>query len=138
MNKNIMSKIIKFGLVGISGVGVNQGILWLLVEQVSLDYKIASIIAIECAIISNFMLNNLWTWQEIRCKSWGQYGTRLLKFNLSSGITALLFNWLTLILLTEYVGIHYLIANIMGIVCAAFFNFIISHYWTFQPKDNSL
>ena len=56
-------KFLKFCLVGASGVGVNLGVLALLSAfEVRTSY--ASAWAIEISIISNFLMNEVWTFKE--------------------------------------------------------------------------
>lgn len=57
-------RLIKFSLVGGSGIIVNMGIFFILNEFFGLIYKISSIISIELAIINNYTWNSLWTWKD--------------------------------------------------------------------------
>ena len=54
---------IKFSLTGLSGVVVNLGSFHLLL-QLGLHRYLASPIAIELSIISNFLINNYWTFAD--------------------------------------------------------------------------
>lgn len=137
----IVIRIIKFGIIGSSGIIVNQSILYLFVEYVKLDYRISSIIAIECSIISNFFFNSIWTWGDRRVTRFKEHFIRLIKFNLSTGFTSFAFNWTILVLLTELLQMNYLFSNLIGIAIAAGINFFISHFWTFSSmkiQDNNL
>lgn len=76
---NLLDKIfslkgtfLKFALVGISGIAVNQGLLALQVDYLNIDLKIASIVAIELSILNNFLWNNIWTWKERKNTKSGQ------------------------------------------------------------------
>lgn len=122
-------KFIRFCIVGGSGVIVNIGLLYLLTEFGGLYYLLSSAIAIETSIITNFILNNYWTWKR---KSKGFF-FRLAKFNLVS-LMALVINMAILFALTEVVGIWYLVSNLIGIVVATIINFIVNDKWTFRKK----
>ena len=122
-------KIIKFGLVGISGIAVNMGLLWFLTEQLHFAYWMSSIIAIEMSILTNFILNNLWTWTDQPQK---QYFIRIFEYHLAVGISALLGNWLILIILTQFLGVYYLVSNLIGIAIGSLLNFILNDLWTFK------
>jgi dolichol-phosphate mannosyltransferase len=131
-------RFLKFGLVGGSGVLVNAGILYGLTEWVSLDYRLAAVGAIELAIIHNFTWNYLWTWRERRPATPGGWIGMFLKFNFSSGLTALALNWGILVFLTEIAGVHYLISNLAGIAAGTIANFCLSHFWAFAaPSPDS-
>ena len=130
IRSNILNiRLLKFGVVGISGVGVNMGMLYFLTEYVHIPYLISSIIAIEISIISNFLLNDIWTWKD-RIKK--KYIYRLIQYHVSVGITAVFVNWLLLLILTEVFGLYYLLSNLIGIAMGTFANYIINDVWTFK------
>ena len=61
-----MKRIFKYGTVGLWGLVVNEGFLWFFTEFVGFYYLISSLIAIEASIISNFFLNNYWTFSDVK------------------------------------------------------------------------
>jgi dolichol-phosphate mannosyltransferase len=69
---------LRFGVVGLSGIVVNSAILWALVRELHLAVMLGSVLATEAAILSNFMLNDRWTFRGARDRSFTQ---RLLRFN---------------------------------------------------------
>jgi len=56
----------RFLLVGLSGVGVNMAVLWLLVGRMGLRPLPAAALAVETSIWSNFLLNDIWTFGRIK------------------------------------------------------------------------
>ena len=58
----------RFGMVGASGVVVNQSLLIALHGGLGWPLLLSSVIAIECAIISNFVLSALWIASERRSR----------------------------------------------------------------------
>lgn len=131
-NNLLNTRILKFSIVGLSGIFVNMGALYLLSAYFHIYYIFSSIIAIEASIVSNFFLNSLWTWSDREKKSFSQ---QFIQYHISVGITAILINWLLLIFLTEILGIYYLISNLIGIGAGTLFNFIINDTWTFEKKN---
>ncbi|MFP4523491.1 MAG: glycosyltransferase [Candidatus Nanoarchaeia archaeon] len=123
------SPFFKFCVVGTTGVIINTFFLWFLTEYVGLFYLLSSAIAIELSILSNFTLNNFWTWKHRK----GKYFPRLCKFNLVS-IFALFINMSVLYILVEFFGMWYILANFVGIACALIINFIGNDRWTFNEK----
>lgn len=121
----------KFCLVGGSGIGVNEGLLWLLREQAGLPLPIASAIAVEMSIISNFLFNNFFTFRDRRSSGAKSTLNRLLKFNLVS-LAGLGINVGILSLFTNVVGLHYLYSNLIGIAVAAIWNYTLSTWWTWR------
>ena len=118
----------KFAIVGASGVIVNNGLLWLLVEFTGLPFYLCSIIAIETSIITNFLLNDAWTWRD---KRGGHLLSRLYRYNLSTAFSSLFINVTVLLFLKEWVGIPYLLANLVGIGCSVVFNYLANSVWTY-------
>ena len=125
-----------FCLVGLSGVFVNMGILWLLTEVIQLYYLISAAFAIELSIISNFLLNDHFTFPDRRSPTKNALLKRLLKFNLVS-LAGLTINMSVLWLLTEVAGLFYLLSNLVGIVVAALWNYLINSLWTWQYQDST-
>jgi dolichol-phosphate mannosyltransferase len=119
-------KFLKFLVVGGSGVIVNEGILALLTEIYSVKVFIAGIIAIESSILSNFLLNNFWTWRDKRHKP---FINRLFQYH-SVALVAGIVNYLVLIGLSS-AGLHHLLANLVGIAFGTVINFLLNNYWTF-------
>ena len=130
----IHPRVIKFSIVGGIGVLVNMGILYVLTEYFYIVYLISSIFAIELSIISNFLLNDIWTWSERKKKKFYQ---RFIQYHITAGITAFLANWVLLVLLTEGVGIYYLISNLIGIGVGMLSNFILNDIWTFRQNEQN-
>ena len=134
----------KFGIVGGSGVVVNVGLLHVFTAYAKMDYRVASIAAIECAVVNNFLWNYFWTWHDRKAGSKRSFAYMLLKFHLSSGFTALIVNWGLLVLLTEALHIdyhipgvpNYHISNLIGIGFGAVANFFVGHFWVFSKKPN--
>jgi len=144
ISKDTVIKFIKFGIVGGSGVVVNQGVFSLL-----LYLKIASegtgsraqSIAIIASIFTNFLLNNFWTWRDTPASSSKEFTIRVLKFFGSAALTAILFQKSSYIILVSF--LHWdsyswgkYLANFIGIGFASVGNFVISHFWTFKKRDD--
>jgi dolichol-phosphate mannosyltransferase len=134
LRKNVLSpRLVKFGIVGASGVVVNVGSLFLLTEFARIPYFLASPVAIELSIISNFTINHLWTWRD-RTGEGGLWG-KVIRYHIGAGATAVLANYAILILLTEVFGMHYMISNLIGITVGTFSNYLINDLWTFKKKN---
>ncbi len=129
-------RFVKFLAVGASGVVVNVGVLWLQTRQVALrsgsQLSGPSAIAIECAILSNFTLNDLFTFRDRRTKGWRSFVIRLLKFNAVS-IPGAAINIGILVLLTSVFGTDfYMLFNLCGIAVAMLWNYLMNTWWTWK------
>jgi len=78
-------RIIKFSIVGIMGTFVNLFILYLL-RSLGTPHIIASAVAIEVSIISNFLLNNYWTFSD---RSRG-FLEKIIKYHIVSSTSSLI------------------------------------------------
>ena len=124
-----MKEFIKFAVVGGSGVLVNMGGLFLLTRFAGMRIEFASPIAIEISILTNFFLNNAWTFRK-RDTQIGFRG-RILRYHLVTAMAGVV-NYLTLLLLANVFGMHDLIANLIGIILGTFINFFLNSLWTWR------
>jgi dolichol-phosphate mannosyltransferase len=131
VRKGEMLRFIKFCLVGLSGVLVNMGLLWLLTEFAGLFYILSAAISIETSILTNFALNDYFTFRDRRSPTLKSFLSRLGKFNLVS-LAGLALNMGVLWLFTEVFGIYYLMSNLCGIVVATLWNYLVNTWWTWR------
>jgi dolichol-phosphate mannosyltransferase len=122
-------KIFKFGLVGLSGICVNMGVLYYLTEHIGLFYLVSSIFAIELSILNNFLWNDLWTFRSDLQHKLSSRWHRLVVFHVVSA-GGIIINLGLLYLLTSGFGIYYLISNIVGILFAFAWNFMVNRRFT--------
>jgi len=125
-------RFLKFCAVGASGVVVNEGLLWILTEFAGLFYLVSGVIGIEVSIITNFLLNDAWTFRD-RSHGHSGMGRRGLKFNAVS-LGGLVINMAALFTLVS-MGIYYLYANLFGIACAVLWNYIVNLKWTWSGSS---
>lgn len=116
-----------FLVVGAVGLGVNQGMLYLLVSRGVLTAAWASPIAIALSMIVTFALNALWTWRDRGADS----PLRRAGFYVVINTGGLLINWGLLVAL-EGAGLHYLWANVVGAGAAAVWNFLLNNRITWR------
>ncbi len=128
---NEWKKIVSFGLVGLSGIFVNMGLLYVLTEYVGLYYLVSAAIAIEVSIISNFIWNDLWTFRSSRTLKRARKIHRFASFQAVS-LGGLVINMIVLYALTDIAGIYYLVANLIGIFAAFAWNYLINRHYTWK------
>ena len=124
---------IRFGLVGLSGVLVNTSVLWALARGAHLPVPLASALATETAILSNFALNDRWTFSTAR-----QYPLpmRLMRFN-GVSLGGLAITTVLLTLLTSYGGLQLLLANLLAIGGAMTWNYVVNSRWTWSDTSQA-
>jgi dolichol-phosphate mannosyltransferase len=79
-----LRRLSRFGLVGLSGVGIDMACLHWLLESLGLPLNLAAVLAAEVAIANNFLWNDRWTFRDLAQAQTqrGQLARRFLKFNL--------------------------------------------------------
>ncbi|MBN2042494.1 MAG: glycosyltransferase [Candidatus Aenigmarchaeota archaeon] len=124
-------RIGKFATVGASGILVNEFLLLLLTEVAGLYFLVSSVIAIETAIITNFFLNNSWTFSDRREEGLRK---RFAKFNAVS-LVGMAFNVILLYAFTEFFGIYYMVSNVMAIFIVFVWNYFANMAWTWSFRE---
>jgi putative flippase GtrA len=118
------ARLVRFGIVGLVGVGVNLAIVRLLFGDLHWAAPLASAIAVEVSIVGNFLGNNRWTFGERTISI-----ARFLRYNLAS-LGGLAITSLTFTLLLQHTSAPYLLADAVGIGLATGWNFGASILWT--------
>src|SRR5215211_5028585 len=126
----------KFALVGASGVLVNNLTLIVLAEYFHAHKVIAWMFAVGVSILSNFLLNNAFTWRDIRHSSRIHFLLRgALAYPVAiMGIGA---NFAVYYPLIKYVSDafpYYVLFNLLGIAAGTIVNFILSSRLVFRPS----
>jgi putative flippase GtrA len=118
---------LKFNAVGAGGICVQLATLALLRSGLSLNYLLATALAVEAAIVHNFFWHERFTWSD---RKWSDRkslsGPRFLKFNLSTGATSILGNLLLMDFLVGVAGLPYLAANLLSIAACSLLNFVLA------------
>jgi dolichol-phosphate mannosyltransferase len=126
---SLSSRFIQFCLVGLTGVVLDMGFLFLLSDPTMLAWPLtrSKIIASELAIINNFLWNDLWTFGDItrRQPSKKQQLKRFIKFNLIC-LAGLILNVILLNLFFNVFGLNRYLANFCAIAIVTFWNFWVN------------
>jgi dolichol-phosphate mannosyltransferase len=141
-----LRQLIRFTAVGGSGIIVNLGVLALLANFTELKLILASAIAIEVSILTNFLLHNRFTFQDSieavagsvasnaeRSQTSQDFLSKLASFNAASLGTAAV-SLAVFTLLHAVFGMHYLVAQLLGIISAFALNYQISSRLIWKPQ----
>ena len=123
---------LKFNMVGLLGMTVQLTALTLLTSGFRVNYLAATALAVEGAVIHNFIWHECWTWLD-RTKG-DASGTlrRLLRFHLANGAISIAGNLGLMWLLVSRLHLHYFVANVMAIGTCAILNFLASDRLVFS------
>jgi putative flippase GtrA len=125
----------KFNLVGGIGIIVQFVALFLLKSVLHFDYLAATALAVEAAVVHNFVWHEQFTWADRVQASWRTSLPRFLRFNLTTGGVSIIGN---LALMKVMVGVghmNYLAANAIAIALCSLANFLVSEEWVFEASE---
>jgi dolichol-phosphate mannosyltransferase len=128
-----IKRFLKFCVVGASGTGVNLGLLALFVEIGGLNEILSVALSYEISIITNFILNDFWTFSDRRTPGWRSFLTRGYKFNLVS-LVGWGINLAVFAIAFKIVEIQYILSEVLAIACAMLWNFFANVLWTWRVK----
>ena len=129
-------RFFKFGLVGLSGIVINQAVLWMCqehvfssIENLSLRLNLSMAVGILLSMTNNFHWNRRWTWKD------RERAQKLPIVHLYLQYAAA--NWAGILaqvtitnLLTMWMP--YLLANLFGIGVGCVVNYILNDLWTYR------
>jgi putative flippase GtrA len=118
--------------VGALGLLVQLGALALLHHRLQLHYLTATALAVEAAILHNFVWHQRWTWRDRRQHGWPAGLARLWRFHLLNGVVSLLGNLAIMAVLTGGLGVHPIAANLAAVIACSIVNFLGSEVVVFR------
>ena len=124
--------IIKFGLIGLSGMGIHFPLLYVLTDIVGLWYIWAAIIAIVVASTSNYILNHKFTFKDRAVKN---HVIGWAKYQVLSAITDSMHIGL-LAFFVEVIGLWYILGTAIAIVTIFPVKFGIASTFIWQRERN--
>jgi putative flippase GtrA len=130
VSRKRLVRLFRFGLVGMSGLLVNQMALWALTEIVGVHYLLSAVVATQASTVWNFALTERWVFRASR-------NGRARRFMWFAGINNV---WLAartplLFALTDWVGVHYLISNIVALTFAMLARFFVADTWIWTGEE---
>jgi putative flippase GtrA len=122
-----LSRLIRFAIVGLSGVFVDLGGFYVLHTLLGWVLTPSAILSTEVAIINNFFWNDVWTFRDmsVQQKLGTQRLQRFFKFNLIC-FFGLIFNSLIVNLLFYKFEMNEYMAKMIAIICVTLWNFSLN------------
>jgi len=125
-------RYIKFSLAGLAGVPVNLTTLFLLTEYVHLHYILSAVAGFLVAGLVIFAIQTKWTFNDVRRKD-RLVGVSLSKFYAIRLLSELIYMGL-LILLTEKLGLWYMLSAVVAICLAFPVRYTLDNWWIWGRK----
>ena len=128
----LLHRWIAFNGVGGLGIVAQLGVLAVLVRHFHVPYLPATAIAVECAVLHNFLWHQRWTWRDRPSGSLAQVVGRLWRFHALNGLVSLAGNLAIARLLTGEFGADPVASNIAAIMVCSMLNFAASELVVFR------
>jgi putative flippase GtrA len=137
IGRSVTLRWLKFNAVGSLGMGVQLAVLFTLKSGFHLNYLLATGLAVEAAVVHNFLWHERYTWADRVEPSWRKSVPRLLRFNLSTGGVSIAGNLALMKLMVDLGHVNYLVANGVALVLCSLANFLVSEHWVFEEDASA-
>ena len=150
----------KFNFVGGIGIAVQFVALFLLKSLLHFNYLVATAIAVESAVVHNFVWHEQFTWADrvqgravprtsgdeaeglfsrlsavLKCyapqRQYGPSFARFVRFNLTNGAVSIVGNLALMRVMVGQGHMNYMLANAVAIALCSLANFLVSEEWVF-------
>jgi putative flippase GtrA len=137
---HIFLRWIKFNAVGGIGIGVQLAALAVFRSWLKMDYLLATGLAVEIAVIHNFLWHERFTWADRPAAHRMQSLFRFAKFNATNGAVSILGNLVLMRLLVGKLKFNYIASNCFAIVACSLLNFLLGDRIVFDvsPVETGL
>jgi putative flippase GtrA len=130
--KGLGRRWLAFNGVGVMGVAVQLGVVALLVHGAHLHHLVATAIAVEMAVLHNFVWHQHWTWRDRPSPSTAAVAARLVRFHLLNGTVSLGGNLAIMAVLCGTLDMDPVAANVVAIAACSMLNFVASEALVFK------
>lgn len=130
--KQTILRWIKFNTVGGVGIVVQLGALALFRSVLHFNYLVATGLAVETAVVHNFVWHERFTWRDRPAGRRSQSLVRFVKFNATNGAVSLVGNLLIMRALVGQFHMNYVIANLIAVTVCSLANFLLSDWVVFE------
>ena len=123
-----------FNAVGILGFVLQLAVLFALRRGLSMNYLAATGLAVEAAVLHNFVWHEHVTWADVIASLRHGVWWRLLRFHAANGIVSIVGNLGFTWALVERLRLPYLIANAVSVLICSLLNFVLSDRFVFRGE----
>jgi putative flippase GtrA len=116
-------RLLVFGSVAAGGFALQLAALVALAGGLGMNYLPATALAVELAILHNFLWHQRRTWSDRRAASAGEIARRLARYNAGTAMTSIGGNLLLMWIMVSGAGLHYVLANAITVLSLAAVNF---------------
>ena len=129
---------IKFNVVGVLGFALQSGALFVFTRAApGFSYLAATVVAVELAVVNNFLWHQRWTWNDRPAGSRKETMRRFAKFNATTGLVSITGNLFLMNLLVGRFRLPIIGANVASVAACSIFSFILADRIAFDIDDTS-
>lgn len=129
-------RLIMYLLVGVLGVAINQGVLYLATGIIGISYVLGGFLGVAISILINYAINDAWTWQKYGTPGIMPWVWRGIKYT-GTRIVGIGVHMVALVVFVELLGLHYLLANLLAIAIGFAWGFGASDVLVWKTTDSS-
>ena len=119
----MVMRLVRFSMAGVAGFAVQVAALAFLVSVTNMHYLVATILAVEAAILINFVWHDRWTWRDRPPVTEAERWRRLARFNAMTGLTSIAGSVMVTAALVEMLSMSPIAANIISVIALGTVNF---------------
>ncbi len=125
---------LKFNVVGLIGFVLQSAALFVLTHTAySIGYLAATAVAVELAVLNNFIWHQRWTWSDRPTATRKETWQRLAKFNVTTGLVSLTGNLVLMSILVGRFRLPISGANVITVVVCSLLSFFLADRFAFDP-----
>jgi putative flippase GtrA len=134
-----MTRFVRFSVAGLAGFAVQIATLAALTQLLGVHYVLATIIAVEAAILVNFAWHERWTWRErMQARGDADVLRRLVRFNALTALTSIAGSVVVTTFLVETASMVPIVANSISVIVLGACNFVGSDRYVFRAAALAL
>jgi putative flippase GtrA len=128
------NRLVAFVTVGGVGICVQIWVLLWLTRFMHWPYVIATLIAVQAAVVHNFLWHEHWTWSD-RPRT-EILGVRFVRFLLGTGLVSIAGNVVVTIAGVELLHLPEIAANVIAVGVTSTANYLVADRWVFSRRGS--
>ena len=121
----------KFNLVGLLGAVLQLMLFYLLMRAGHLSTSPATVIAVEIAVLHNYVWHERFTWRDRAPLNLRQRIVRLCRFHAGNGLVSLAGNTALTYIFVEWLALPAVISAVAAIALCTPANFLLADRWVY-------
>jgi dolichol-phosphate mannosyltransferase len=131
-----MTHWLKFNVVGLLGFALQSAVLFALTHSAySIGYLAATAVAVELAVLNNFVWHQRWTWNDRPSRSKSETLRRLAKFNVTAGFVSIAGNLIFMSILVGRFRLPISGANAITVGICSLLSFFLADRIAFDLRE---